>query len=93
MEEHITDEKQPSTKFNQNLMEPSELTASVKEIEKNMWCYTVGIRLAKSRLWEIRQNKQSDFFINCKEKKRDTESDIEMKRNLRTLSVNCNVRT
>lgn len=36
MEEHITDEKQPATKLNQNLMGPSELTASVKEIEKNM---------------------------------------------------------
>lgn len=28
----------------------------------------MGIQLAKSRLWEIIQDKQSDFFIKCKEK-------------------------
>lgn len=68
MEEHITDENQPSTKFNQNLMEPSELTASVKEIEKNMLHYTVGIRLAKSRLWEIRTSSLISSLI-AKEKR------------------------
>lgn len=70
MEDHIiTDEKQTSQKFNQNLMEPPERTAIVEEIEKNMLCHTVGTQLAKSRRWEIIQDKQPDFFINCKEKK------------------------
>lgn len=94
MEEHIiTDEKQTCPKFNQNLMKPPELTAIVEEIEKNMLHHTVGIQLAKSRRWEIIQDKQPNFFINCKEKKRDIERDIEMKSNFRTLAVNCNART
>lgn len=50
-------------------MEPPELTANFEEMQKNVLYCTMGIQLAKSGLWEIIQDKQSDFFIKCKEKK------------------------